>query len=230
MYKKIKYLLIFPFTMGFILCYAQNKSGKIIYTLTSKDNSLKNGGGVLYFDQNHSLYIIHTEKKEQTTITKSSDGSVIHPSNTVDSIANKTRFIYYDQVNKIFYNNIINNNTETILKDNTKISWKLTKETKKIEGYKCHKAVGKLYDIEYEVWFTEKLKFPYGPIKINGLEGIILEMNSNSIGLKISAEKIYLDHEDISDFIKEFNNKYDYSDTKTREEYDKIISNQIKKQ
>lgn len=224
MKKIINLLLIFILTISFIFCSAQSKYGKISY----KDNSLKNPSGVLYFDQNHSLYIFNNEKKAQATIQKTSDGSTIYPANTIDSIANKSRFIYYDRLKKTFYNNMINDNVETIIKDAIKMSWTVSEESKIILGYNCYKAVGQLYGKEYEAWFTNQLDYPYGPIKINGLSGIILELNSNSIGLNITAEKIYLDDRNVTKFIKDFNKKYNYSNTKTREEYNIILRNQIK--
>lgn len=226
MSKIINPLLIFIGIISFIFCNAQNRYGKVSY----KDNSLKkNTSGVLYFDQNHLLYVFNNEKKAQTKIQKAIDGSTIYPANTVDSIANKSRFIYYDRLKKTFYNNIINDNVETIIKDAIKMSWTVSEESKIILGYKCYKAVGQLYGKEYEAWFTNQLDYPYGPIKINGLSGIILELNSNSLSLSIIAEKIYLNDENATKFIEDFNKNYDYSNTKTREEYDIFLINQIKK-
>lgn len=68
-------------------------------------------------------------------------------------------------------------------------NWKLTNETKIIQGYTCYKAtttwVEKDYlrDIELrftpEVWFTEDLPFPFAPKGFDGLPGVVLEASSN---------------------------------------------------
>ena len=222
-----KAILIFLFTLNFTLIYSQFNQGKISYKLESKDHSLKKGNGILYFNNKESIYIINNEK-ELTQIQKISDGSTVHPSNTNDSIANKPRFIYYDAKNKIFYNNIINNNIEMIIKDTVSISWNIKKDFKKILGFNCQKAIGKLNDKNYEVWFSKDLKYPYGPIKINGLNGLILELHSDDLKLSIIAENISLNDKNISNFINNFNDKYDYSNTISRSDYDKQIINYIK--
>ena len=57
-----------------------------------------------------------------------SDGSIVYPSNTIDSIANKTKFIYFDNQKKIFYNNTINDDVETVIYDSLRVNWILKKD------------------------------------------------------------------------------------------------------
>lgn len=216
-------------TINFSIYFSQNKYGKIIYELNTTNDKILNGGGTLYFDNNSSLYILQAVKKEVTTIRIEGDGTIIHPSNTIDSLANKTRFIYYDRDKNLFYNNIINNNTETLIKDNIKIEWQITNEKKNILGYKCRKATGKLNGNNYSVWFTEKIQYPYGPIKINGLNGMILEVHNETLDMRILAKEIFLDTENTSQFISNFNKNYDFSSTQSREEYNDFLNHQLKK-
>lgn len=70
-------------------------------------------------------------------------------------------------------------------------NWKITNETKTINGYYCIKATSLLAvdygDLEQNqlypitAWFCPDLKYPYGPRGIGGLPGIILELNQNII-------------------------------------------------
>jgi len=54
--------------------------------------------------------------------------------------------------------------------------WKLLDDTKEINGMKCQKAKARVYGREYEAWFTTDI--PYGPWKLHGLPGLILEARS----------------------------------------------------
>ena len=86
----------FIFFFLIILIYAQKKEGKITYkNLISKQEQS------LYFNKNRSLFTFDGLKQE-TSVKKMSDGSIVYPSNTIDSIANKTKFIYFDNQKKIF--------------------------------------------------------------------------------------------------------------------------------
>src|SRR5690554_4169358 len=59
--------------------------------------------------------------------------------------------------------------------------WKVTNETKQIQGYTCFKAITKIKMKdnsfkELEAWFTPDIPFQFGPMNFAGLPGIILEM------------------------------------------------------
>lgn len=54
--------------------------------------------------------------------------------------------------------------------------WKLYETEKKILGYNCKLAIAKIDDTKYYAWYCPALIYPYGPNKISGLPGIILEL------------------------------------------------------
>lgn len=55
------------------------------------------------------------------------------------------------------------------------IDWKLLSETKKIGSFTAHKATGEFRGRTYTAWYTTKIPLPYGPWKLQGLPGLILE-------------------------------------------------------
>lgn len=63
-----------------------------------------------------------------------------------------------------------------IVKDNwVEIKWEIRDEYKNIENYRVQKAVGTFRGREWTVWFTNGIPLPFGPNKLYGLPGIILE-------------------------------------------------------
>lgn len=213
-------IVYFLFLFWGILINSQ-KAGQIIYaSLNSKDDK-----GILYYDNEQSLFI--TENKEsETSVRKMSDGSIVYPVNSIDSIANKTKFVLFDNQKKIFFNNIINNDIETILKDKTRVSWTFLDENKKILNFPCKKAVGEYYGKKYIAWYTKQISNSYGPLKINGLNGLILEVFSEDNSFHWIAEKII--NQENRNIIGKFISKYDFNKAVSREEYKNILDSQLK--
>lgn len=55
------------------------------------------------------------------------------------------------------------------------IEWEIKGKTKKIGEFNAQKAIGEFRGRKYTVWFTEQIPLPYGPWKLFGLPGLILE-------------------------------------------------------
>ncbi len=62
-----------------------------------------------------------------------------------------------------------------------KIKWELIKgETKEVCGYTCSKARANYSGRTWEVWYAEEIALPFGPWKLVGLPGLVLEAKSKT--------------------------------------------------
>lgn len=106
-------------------------------------------------------------------------------------------------------------------------NWKVTKESKKIDGYICYKG---LLNIPFKnrkgedkvrtviAWFSPSLPYNYGPKNFYGLPGLILELTENST--TFIATKIELTKSDIKI-------KFPKGKIITRQEYEKRLKAQM---
>ncbi|WOC39614.1 GLPGLI family protein [Polaribacter sp. HL-MS24] len=142
--------------------------------------------------------------------------------------------------NGIFYTNRKLNKTyhqkefqsEVFLIEQEIISdWKLTQEKKIIGKFTCFKATkndtyvgssGNLITKNITAWYTTEIPYSYGPLKYNGLPGLILELeNDKAI---FYATKIDLFKKNMIEIIK----KPKKGIKITQKKYDSIVSNLAK--
>ena len=75
------------------------------------------------------------------------------------------------------------------------MSWKVTKESKKILGYTCYKATTKFRGRNYAAWFAPDIPYNLGPWKLGGLPGLILKVENDvfdyvAIRIVLNSDKI----------------------------------------
>ncbi|MBK1439170.1 GLPGLI family protein [Parapedobacter sp. ISTM3] len=103
------------------------------------------------------------------------------------------------------------------------IQWELINEKKAIGNFTCQKAVGTFRGRTYDAWFTPDIPLPYGPWKLGGLPGLILEATTRDGELSFLFEQIAIPAEgDVE--ITPPSKGVRFADFKTfREEADKFV-------
>lgn len=191
--KKLTILILLIFNLGFCQTgYIEYKSYGPIYDVETnyrvkidrikvhKLDSLPlpvNIKKILYFNQNETSYKT-TYQAEKIPISEirsgSKTGGVTLSSSGLDSTGGQ---IYRNFKTKEIEFRVMKSLTDPyVVKDNwLEINWVIFDEFKEIEGYKVQKAAGYFRGRKYVVWFTKEIPYPYGPAKLFGLPGVILE-------------------------------------------------------
>ena len=72
------------------------------------------------------------------------------------------------------------------------IEWIITGQKKVIDSFECEEARGSFRGRDYTVWFTDALPFSFGPWKLHGLPGLIMEAHdaTSEVQFVVSAVRI----------------------------------------
>lgn len=137
----------------------------------------------LVFNSNNFTYFGYGKGGELTTYEQ------------VRSSFDKRKISYYIEKddNNLFYMGYKTPKIKRITIDNfSPIKWQILNESKNILDYKCIKAVGEFRGRKYIAWFTTDISASYGPWKLGGLPGLILEAEDDKGIFKFTARRIIL--------------------------------------
>lgn len=80
--------------------------------------------------------------------------------------------------------------------------WTIKDEHREIRGYNAQKAIAQFRGRIYIVWFTREIPVPYGPWKLFGLPGLILEVRDTANIAVFKVEKICYPCNDVKRIIR----------------------------
>lgn len=220
--KKFKVILFCITIVSIANCYGQSVSGKVLYKIQlvgfgTESSSPENK------ELNESIVEIANKKTATLTFNSKQSGFVLDKQLLSDSDNNSVRImaekIAFIEINGQNYfldkikNSTVLQNMDGILieKENEKLEWEITTESKKIDGYLCYKAIylmkfvnrrGMNTSIPIVAWFAPSLPYSYGPKYFTGLPGLILELTDRKVTFLASSIIILKDEELPIDFPK----------------------------
>lgn len=171
-----KILYAYLFLIQFML-FSQNK-GMVNYgQLESMGMGAPIGqdyNAVLIFDNTKSLYIVRNDSLERQHIheeEKSSSGDNVF---VVTKATSKYGLRYFFDLKKdSLYSRDIG--FSYVKEIRPEIKWDIKNETKNIGNMSCRKATTFFRGRNYTAWFTTEIPLPFGPWKLQGLPGLIIE-------------------------------------------------------
>lgn len=194
----MKLFLYFLLTFCCINSFCQDHSGKVVYDISfSAKNAIpENYIGELIFNSNKASLFVYDKNSFITPSRKDSVASngqmliALSKGRVSDNIGKVvfTDFAKNIQVSREFIGRkafIVNDTVVPAI-------WVLTGETKKMGNYNSQKAKARYYGRDYEVWFTTDIPVAFGPWKLNGLPGLILEAKSGDGEVSFVANSVKL--------------------------------------
>ncbi len=173
----MKKFVLFFFLIHFF-CSGQTTSGLVSYgEIQSMGMGAPVGAdynAILIFSKDSSLYITRQDSLEGEHKFKMNTYTNGNDSFTQTYATNDKGFRYfYDRMNETSYSRDIG--FWRVKEKTPHIPWELKKETKKIGKFLCKKATAQFRGRNYTAWYATEIPLPYGPWKLQGLPGIILE-------------------------------------------------------
>lgn len=195
------FFLLILFLLLPLKVVSQDSSGYIQYIYQGKmvpeAENLTDFNAELYFDSNKSIFIYG-----KIGMNANSD---LGQMNTYESNVNYVQSSESEKGKMIFRNfktkEIIYNELKlgvfkpyTVIDNWVTMEWKIdSTSTKVVAGYTTTKATTQFRGTNYTAWFSEDIPLPYGPLKLFGLSGVILELITHDIDnrdIKFTAKEV----------------------------------------
>lgn len=225
--KKIILLLAFFYSFSI---FSQHQNITVNYDFFESYTLDLHFSSLLKNDGKRSLFEINDKHNVQDSDTTNYDNNG-NPIHIIHKKRNENRLVHKDfTINELtILTDGYSSNKYFIINENLPdFNWKIENETKEILGYQCKKATMTFRGRNYTAWFAPKIPISDGPWKFSGLPGLILEITDDNLKIRIEANKIVLNAENVDTTFK-MNEKYPKV---TWEEYikniDKDFNNQIK--
>lgn len=176
--KKITYLL--NCLIGF--CAFSQENIIIDYTFEDSDSHICNSS--LYIVNNESIFKLHDERESGIDEKKSREDYWVVVNN------DKTSKLIYSTERKAITRIPLYKKEIIYSTDNSSMNYELTGNNKKIDIYNCQEAKLSLNGRKYIIWFTPEVPVNFGPYKINGLPGLVMEVIEETNKVKIAFKSL----------------------------------------
>lgn len=194
----LKYLLIISF---FVVqySYAQQNigyldslSGIVIYSQEIAIRELASTSDTLKFNRTKSIFswnLFNAKNKISEDIKQRFPTAQIPED--ISRITGQVNLFDYEQDSLFSRKSMRLLKRVILVKEKTpEINWQITDSTKKVGNYTARKATTYFRGRDYTAWFTPEIPVPYGPWKLHGLPGLILQAYDQSSNIYFSASNI----------------------------------------
>lgn len=148
------------------------------------------------FNTQRSLYTSYTKQMQDSILKSKIEAAASAGSNQVNMglfVPSTAENIITSASEKTVYiNKVFSENNYLIKEVMQKINWKIEKETKTLLGYTCQMATGVCKGRKYTAWFTTDIPVSFGPWKLQGLPGLIMEAYDESQRIRFTCTRLTL--------------------------------------
>ncbi len=174
--KTIKYVVLLLFYVNFGIVPAQNKTAGLIKyegrmnMIDTVANSILMEYSLLFNNTESTFFYLGATGQIKT------DGTIIPLAGSDGSHKKKMAQQYQNFNNKTITSIGASIGTNYLVRDEmTPISWKLSKNTKKVQNIDCFSAQAEYRGRVWTAWYAPSIPISSGPWKLYGLPGMILE-------------------------------------------------------
>ena len=177
----MKKIFLLNFSLFFFLSFSQKGLVKYGYyhALTIGNAKAPESQAYLSFNKQLSYYVTAKEslekaadRSEQKTYTNDEGGGSIYNGSKMSEDGDQ---VVNHLTKKTMWSNLLYRKQVYMKEVTPQMIWKIENETKKIGKFICKKATTNFRGRVYTAWFTTEIPLPYGPWKLQGLPGLILE-------------------------------------------------------
>jgi GLPGLI family protein len=143
-------------------------------------------------EQKDSLNFIYKNAQKEVYHNTDNEGGVIYssPSDENDATGYQVQTTKDSVFSYFEWHSTTHGNFHYIKEKREKINWKLDNQTKRIGNFNCLKATGEFRGRIYTAWYTLEIPAPYGPWKLQGLPGLIIEAYNENQEIYFYTKKI----------------------------------------
>lgn len=198
---RLKLSLLFVLLCSFLYSQKMDFNYILTYHTTINTHIEENYENILFLNNVIALYTWKTIGN--TEIQSTSSGGMTRAEHKKNGEYN---FTDTKLKSIISLSNISSTERPYVKQDLPEINWVITNETKVISNMQCTKAVGVYGDRTFTAWFSSDFPTHFGPWKLYGLPGVVVEAYDNNREIQFNLRSIKKNDKPVSVDLK--NKKY----------------------
>lgn len=196
--KNLLFFVIAILHSNIVYCqYTEIYEFKVQYDMQLNLNGNVGYKANLYFNRTQSLFEYRETPFDENEITSEEIGKKFEESNHVTyNMRLKDTTLFYikydrnDNLMREYFQDRTKNESFQVAESAPVVNWTILQEQKRIDQYDCTKATCSFRGRNYIAWFTTKVQTSFGPLKLHGLPGLIIELEDENKEVMLSARVV----------------------------------------